>query len=55
MIVKEKLQICIIKDGKISRKVLEDFERIFLQRYMKSSGWTVSRAAFARCNDIMIW
>jgi len=55
LIVKEKLQICIIKDGKISRKVPEDFERIFLQHYMKSNGWTVSGAAFAGCNDIIIW
>lgn len=55
MIVKEKLRICIINDGKISRKVPEDFERIFLQHYMKSNGWTVSGAAFAGRNDIMIW
>lgn len=55
MIVKEKLRICIIKNGKISREIPEDFKRIFLQHYMKSNGWTVSGSAFAGCNDIIIW
>lgn len=55
MIAKEKLRICIINDGEISRKVPEDFERIFLKHYIKSNGWTVSGAAFAGPNDVLVW
>lgn len=55
MTVEEKLRICVVNEGKISRKIPEDFERLFLQHYMKSNGWTVSGAAFASRNTILIW
>ncbi|EOS7971868.1 hypothetical protein DW601_RS13000 [Enterococcus hirae] len=55
MIVEEKLRICVVDEGKISRKIPEDFGRLFLQHYMKSNGWTVSGAAFASRNNILVW
>ncbi|MEB8418995.1 hypothetical protein NGG16_16290 [Enterococcus casseliflavus] len=55
MIVEEKLRICVVKEEKISRKIPEDFGRLFLQHYMKSNGWTVSGAAFASRNTLLIW
>lgn len=55
MIVEEKIRICIVDEGKISRKIPEDFGRLFLQHYMKSNGWTVSGAAFASRNNILVW
>lgn len=55
MIVKEKLRICVVDEGKISRKIPEDFGHLFLQHYMKSNGWTVSGAAFAGRNNILVW
>ncbi|EOW2622196.1 hypothetical protein ACOU99_002732 [Enterococcus hirae] len=55
MIVEEKLRICVVDDGKISREIPEDFEHLFLQHYMKSNGWTVSGAAFAGRNNILVW
>ncbi|HFC9436476.1 TPA: hypothetical protein ACF1RY_002901 [Enterococcus hirae] len=55
MIVEEKLRICVVDEGKISRKIPEDFGRLFLQHYMKSNGWTVSGAAFTGGNNILVW
>lgn len=55
MIVKEKLRICIIKDGKVSRKIPEEFGRLFLKHFMKSNGWTISGSAFAGENDFLVW
>ena len=55
MTVEEKLRICIVDEGKISRKIPEEFGRLFLQHYMKSNDWTVSGAAFASRNTLLIW
>lgn len=53
--IEEKLEVLIVKDGKISRELPVDFEWLFLSHYMKSNGWAVSGSAFSGDRDFIIW
>ncbi|MGH1841501.1 hypothetical protein ABE867_12100 [Enterococcus gallinarum] len=55
MEIKEKIEVCIVKDGKIGTELPDDFEWLFLSHYMKSNGWAVSGSAFSGDKDFIIW